>query len=143
MAQVIPADRGALQTPTAPKAKPGETVLVVDDNGPLLRVAATQLRALGYKVLQANDGPSSLELLKQKHRIDLLLTDIIMPGGLNGVDLGHEARRLLPRLRIIYMSGFPESAFGNEARLDARVILLRKPFRKAELAARVRETLDQ
>lgn len=73
----------------------------------------------------------------------MLLTDIVMPGGLSGVDLTQEARRLLPHLRIMYMSGFPESAFGEQTRLDAGVILLRKPFRQAELAVRVREALDQ
>jgi CheY-like chemotaxis protein len=129
--------------PTAPRAKSGETVLVVDDNAALLRVAVTQLKALGYQVLQAGDGPSALELLKEKPQIDFLLTDIIMPGGLSGVDLGHEAQRMLPQLRLMYMSGFPEAAFGDDARLDQQVILVRKPFRQAELALRVREALGR
>lgn len=131
------------QTQTIPRAKSGELILVVDDNAALLRVAVSQLKALGYEVLQAGDGPSALELIKENPQIKLLLTDIIMPGGLSGVDLGYEAQRMLPHLRLMYMSGFPEAAFGDEARLDPHVILVRKPFRQTELAHRVREAFER
>ena len=129
--------------PAAPsEAIPGETVLVVDDNANLRRVAVRQLSSLGYRVLEAEDGPSALDILEKDSSVDLLLTDIIMPGGLNGVELGRKARQIRSKLKLIYMSGFPESAFGDRADLERDVILLRKPFRKVEIANRIREVLD-
>ncbi|HXH54114.1 MAG TPA: ATP-binding protein [Sphingomicrobium sp.] len=124
-----------------PRATREETLLVVDDNTSLRRVTVRQLTSLGYRVLEADDGPSALQVLREEGGIDLLLTDIIMPGGLSGVDLGREARQVRPDLKLIYMSGFPEAAFGDRADLEPGVVLLRKPFRKVELATRIREAL--
>lgn len=126
-----------------PCAAAGESILVVDDNASLLRVAVNQLAGLGYKVLSAFDGPMALRILGEHGDIDLLLTDIIMPGAMSGTELAREARRLRPDLKVIYMSGFPESAFDEDAQLDPDVVLLRKPFRKAELAENLREVLDK
>lgn len=131
-----------LDSATPPEAIPGETILVVDDNAGLRRMAARQLSSLGYRVLEAEDGPSALQVLEKESGVDLLLTDIVMPGGLNGAELGRKARQLRPELKLIYMSGFPEAAFGDRADLERDVILLRKPFRKVEIANRIREALS-
>lgn len=94
-------------------------------------------------MLEAEDGPSALKVIDEEPAIDLLLTDIIMPGGMTGVDLGRAALKVRPDLKLVYMSGFPEGAFGDRAHLEPGVGLLRKPFRKADLAARLREALDR
>ena len=125
-----------------PFAGLGETVLVVEDNASLRRVAVKQLMALGYKTLEAADGPSALEVLNEEPDIALLLTDVVMPGGMTGVHLGREAQRVRPGLRVIYMSGFAETAFGEQARLEADITLICKPFGKAELAMQIRQALD-
>ena len=121
----------------------GETILVVDDNAGLRRVTVKQLASLGYTVLEAEDGPMALRILKDDKSVDLLLTDIIMPGGLSGADLGREAHQLRPGLKIIYMSGFPEVAFGDRADLDPDIVLLRKPFRKVDLGKNIRDVLGR
>lgn len=127
----------------SPEAMPGESILLVEDDPSLRRVAAVQLRSLGYRVVEAEDGRAAWELLTQDSEIHLLLTDIVMPGGLSGVDLGRKARILRPSIRIIYMSGFPQSAFGDRTHLDPGVVLMRKPFRKAEIALQVRKALSK
>ncbi len=121
----------------------GALILVVDDNATLRRVTVKQLSSLGYAVLEAEDGPSALRLLSEHESVDLLLTDIVMPGGLNGADLGREARKMRPDLNLLYMSGFPEAAFGDHAGLDPDVVLLRKPFRKRELAKTIGEIVGK
>ena len=84
-----------------------------------------------------------MQILTQNSEIELLLTDIIMPGGLNGVDLGRQAKDVSSSVKLMYMSGFPQSAFGDRAQLEPGVTLMRKPFRKAELALEVRKVLDE
>ena len=128
--------------PSSPQAEPGESILLVEDDPSLRRVARIQLQSLGYRVLEAEDGRSALQALMQDDEIDLLLTDIVMPGGLNGADLGREARDLRPDLKLMYMSGFPQSSFGDRTQLEQGVVLMRKPFRKSELAVEIRKILE-
>ncbi len=124
-------------------AQPGtrEVILAVEDNEALRRVLVKQLRDLGYNVLQASTGEAALEILRTDTRIDLLLTDIVMPGGLNGYELAREALKARPDLKLLYTSGFPEAAFGREGELRPGDLLLGKPYRSEELARSLREAL--
>lgn len=120
----------------------GEVVLVVEDNSPLRRMVATQLESLGYRVLEAEDSDAALKVLETKPEIDLLLTDIVITEGLNGIELGHVARELRPALKLMYMSAYPGGTVGCGTPLDRGVLLLRKPFRRREIATAVKKALD-
>jgi len=99
------------------------------------------LRELGYTVVQANDGEEALEQLRIQPRIDLLFTDIVMPG-INGRELVDRARVLRPGLRVLYTTGYTRNAVVHNGMLDPGVALLSKPFSIRELAVRVRAILD-
>jgi len=119
-----------------------ESVLVVEDDAFVRGHAITSLESLGYCVMVAADGRQGLALLESGARPDLLFTDIVMPGGVNGWELAMQARRLMPELRVLYTSGYPLEALKGRADLDPGTTLLAKPYRLADLAQRVRETLD-
>jgi hypothetical protein len=118
----------------------GETVLVVEDNAPLRRVAVRELRALGYRVIEVADGPAALAALGAQ-RVDLLFTDVVMPRGLGGFELAEQARQRQPGLKVLLASGFPEAGLAERFRASA-FPLLTKPYRRADLARAVREQLD-
>jgi PAS domain S-box-containing protein len=120
-----------------------ETILVVEDDPDLRSYLAEILRSLDYRVVIASDATSALEILAKKERpVDLLLTDIIMPG-LNGRQLADEALREYPALKVLYMTGYSRNAVVHQGRLDEGVDLLQKPISQAELAHRVRVVLDR
>ena len=121
----------------------GEVVLVVEDDPGVRTLAVTLLGGMGYDVLDAPDGASALSLLAGASSVALLLTDVVLPGGMSGSELAREAARLVPGLKVLYMSGYTENAVVHQGRLDEGVKLLQKPFRKADLARRVRDALDQ
>jgi PAS domain S-box-containing protein len=125
--------------PATPRAEGREVVLAVEDNERLRRILVKQLHELGYEVVEAEAGPPALEILRGDRPIDLLLTDIVMPGGMNGHELAQEAVQLRPDLKVLYTSGFPEAAFGENSELASGEILLSKPYRKSELAQKVRQ----
>jgi two-component system, cell cycle sensor histidine kinase and response regulator CckA len=134
----------SLDSATGPPLPTGELVLVVDDNTRIRRMVSAQLATLGYCTLEASDGPSAVELLKTMPAIDLLLTDIVMPGGMSGVQLGDAARQIRPGIPILYTSGFTETSVDSgPARIVDGGQLLSKPYRKSELAEKVRKTLAQ
>ncbi|MEX2618548.1 MAG: PAS domain-containing protein [Alphaproteobacteria bacterium] len=124
-----------------PRAK-GETVLVVEDDAAVRSIAVTLLANLGYGVLEACDGGTAIAVSADAPRIDLLLTDVVLPGGMNGPRVSAAVRRFHPGIRTLYMSGYAESAIIHHGRLDDGVVVLQKPFRKAELAQRAREALE-
>jgi signal transduction histidine kinase len=124
-----------------PTARLGEVVLVVEDDAALRKLTTGLLRSLGYEVIDAPNGPSALPLLGSATRIDLLLTDVVLPDGMSGPVLAHEAGKLRPGLRSLYMSGYTASALDQFTAAGGEA-LLTKPFRKAELARRVRLRLD-
>jgi CheY-like chemotaxis protein len=93
--------------------------------------------------VSAVNGPQALEVLKREHGFDLLFTDIIMPGGLNGRQLADEARKLCPGLRVIFTSGYAETSVVHDGQLDQGVHLLNKPYRREDLAKKVRDALAQ
>lgn len=118
-----------------------EAVLVVEDD-PLVQAHARRLlTALGYKVTCANDALQALDYLRGDLPVDLLFTDIVMPGGIDGRQLGRQARTLRPGIAVLYTSGYAKSSIEDTLQDDARVILLPKPYRKPELAGMVRAAL--
>ncbi len=121
----------------------GESVLVVEDNAALRRVVTRQLGELGYRVLAAENAAAGLELL-DRQSVDLLLTDIVMPGGINGRELARRARQRWPDIKIVFTSGFSEARLnGDTGPLAACTPLLSKPYRKEDLASAAREALDR
>jgi PAS domain S-box-containing protein len=120
----------------------GGTVLVVDDEEDLLDVALAYLADMGFTALKAIDGASALEVLAQHSEIDLMVTDIVMPGGMNGVELVQRARDLRPDLKIIYSSGFPAEALAEKSLPLVDGPLLRKPYQRAEFVAIVNRSME-
>jgi CheY-like chemotaxis protein len=126
-----------------PRAEHGqETILLVEDETNLRRLARQYLETQGYKILEAEDGAAALQIVDGYNgAIDLLLTDVIMPG-MNGRELAARVTNLLPDVRVLYMSGYTENAVGQDGTLDAGINLLQKPFSLPALKDRVRELLD-
>jgi signal transduction histidine kinase/ActR/RegA family two-component response regulator len=120
-----------------------ELILLVEDDDLVRRFARQQLQALGYDVLVAANGPEALKRLRERADIDLLFTDIVMPGGMSGRDLADAALDLRPDLKVLYTSGYTENAIVHHGRLNPGVRLLSKPYRREDLAVALRETLDR
>jgi CheY-like chemotaxis protein len=118
----------------------GETVLVVEDNDALRRIALRELRALGYTVLEAASGVMDLAQL-EAGPVDLLFSDVVMPGGVDGFELARTAAARWPGLRVVLTSGFPQTKLEDEFQ-PMGFRLLTKPYRRTELARVLREMLD-
>src|SRR5580700_11279538 len=133
----------AQETLGLPRAEHGqETILLVEDEVNLRRLARQYLERQGYKILEAEDGAAALQIVDgYEGAIDLLLTDVIMPG-MNGRELAAQVVKLLPNIRVLYMSGYAENAVGHDGTIDAGINLLQKPFSLPALKDRVRELLD-
>lgn len=118
-----------------------ERILLVEDNDAVRSIARELLTSLEYDVIEAGSGPRALELLRAEERFDLLFTDMVMPGGLTGIELAEEMRRSKPELKVLYTSGYTGSmAKGGLSQASGNV--LQKPYLKESLAKSVRETLD-
>jgi CheY-like chemotaxis protein len=118
--------------PTVPTAPASATVLVVDDNEDLRQIAVQQIKEMGYRVLEAPDAAQALELISSGTPIDLLFTDIVLPGGIDGRALAWAAREVRPQLKLLFTSGFADLEVGGEGPPD--VEMLAKPYRRATLA---------
>ncbi len=118
-----------------------ETILVVEDDALIREQLAAQLAGLGYNVVEASEGHSALQVLRERADIDLLFTDIVLPGGMNGRQIVDAALTIRPGLKVLYTSGYSESAIVHHGRLDTGVELLSKPYRRSELADKVRKVL--
>ncbi|HUA50892.1 MAG TPA: MASE4 domain-containing protein [Candidatus Sulfotelmatobacter sp.] len=138
---VVAAVAAAETEPMLAVARGGERILVVEDNEGLRRLGRRQLRQLGYETLEAANGVDALTVLEAGEPIDLLFTDIVMPGGVDGRELARRAAALRPGLKVLFTSGFTAAA-GAELATELADRLISKPFRKAELARRVRAALD-
>ena len=119
-----------------------EIILVVEDNASIRDLAVRHLESLGYCTISAADGVSALAIIKSGTLIDLLFTDVVMPGGLDGRALAAEARQLLPGLKVLFTSGFTAAAASAAIEDEFGSNLLSKPYRKSDLARRVRTMLD-
>jgi PAS domain S-box-containing protein len=114
------------------------TVLVVEDDEEVLEVAVETLRALGYEVLTASDGPSALSKLRRGSAVDILFTDVVMPKGMSGIELARRAREINPDVHILLASGYPMSALSSEHGLTDEFTFLSKPYRWSDLSERIR-----
>jgi len=123
------------------RAASGATVLVVEDDQRVRRVSVRRLRELGYAVIEADSGPAALLVLDREEPIDVLFTDVVMPGGMTGVDLAHESRRRRPDLKILFTSGYAEPAAVKGSTLTTNVGWLGKPYSINELDAKLDELL--
>jgi CheY-like chemotaxis protein len=120
-----------------------ETILVVEDDPLVRNYVATQLNGLGYTTLTAANATEALEYIDGVKNFDLLFTDVIMPGSINGRQLADEAVRRRPSLKVLFTSGYTENAIVHHGRLDPGVLLLAKPYRKSDLARMVRIALER
>ena len=125
----------------AHSAEIGETILVVEDEPVVRGLVVELLTDLGYRTLEASDGPKGLEMLQSRHKIDLLITDIGLPG-LNGRQVADAGRLLRPGLKILFMTGYAENAALASGFLDHGMAMITKPFAMEAFATRVRETLE-
>jgi signal transduction histidine kinase len=124
-----------------PKSGCNETILVVEDSAGLRQVLIRQLTAAGYRVLEADNARAALDSIEAHTAIDLLLTDIVMPGGINGHELARIAVQLQPKLKMLLTTGFSEMANGG-AKLPSTARILHKPYRKDELLRMVHDALN-
>jgi PAS domain S-box-containing protein len=120
----------------------GETVLIVDDEPTLRLLMMDLLQDAGYRVFSAADGPSGLKILQTETRIDLLLTDVGLPGGMNGRQVADAARVLRPSLRVLFITGYAENAVIGNGHLEPGMQVITKPFAMEALATKVREMID-
>lgn len=127
---------------TIPQAVPGEVVLLVEDNDDVRAYSSSVLRELGYEVLEAADAVAGLARLREADRVDLLFTDVVLPGP-SGRALADSALQCLPSLRILFTTGYSRNAIIHHGRLDPGVDLISKPFTFEQLACRVRDVLDR
>ena len=105
--------------------------------------ARTALESLGFRVIAGSDGVEGLALLSQAERVDVLFTDVVLPGGMNGRKLADEALRLKPRLAVLFTTGYTRNAIVHDGRLDPDVQLISKPYTRALLARSLRRVLDE
>jgi CheY-like chemotaxis protein len=130
------------ESPTGAYPAKGETVLVVEDDARVRRVTVGRLETLGYRVLQAENGPLALEILaEQGDRIDLLFTDMVMPGGMSGDEVAAQARRRLPDLKIMFTTGYAQPDAMRRG-LAESANWINKPYTAQALARKLREVLD-
>jgi PAS domain S-box-containing protein len=142
----LPRATGLQQTPAEARVSANieggnETVLVVEDDALVRRYVMTQIESLGYTTLEAANASDALRIIDDVPAIDLLFTDVIMPGPMNGRQLVDEALNRRPGLKTLYTSGYTENAIVHHGRLDSGVLLLAKPYRKSELARMIRLAL--
>ena len=118
-------------------------IVVLEDDELVRKFATRVLNDLGYLTIQAADGPEALRLIDAAERVDLLLTDVVLPKGMSGPMVAKEAQARRPGLKVLYMSGYAKDAVVHNGVLDEGLHLLTKPFPKAELAKAVRALLDE
>ena len=129
--------------PVADVTRSGETILVIDDEPMVRMLIVDSLEDLGYGCLEAADGPSGLQILETTPGIDLLVTDVGLPGGLNGRQVAERARQLRPGLRILFVTGYAENAVLNHGHIERGMQVLTKPFAVEELGRRIGELMQQ
>jgi CheY-like chemotaxis protein len=124
-----------------PRAEHGETVLIVDDEPTVRMLVADVLSELGYTAIEAEDGAAGLRVLRSAARIDLLVTDVGLPGGMNGRQLADAGRALRGDLKVLFITGYAENAAIGHGHLEPGMHVLTKPFAMDTLASRIREMI--
>jgi PAS domain S-box-containing protein len=137
-----PSGKSPLAKDTAtPDVGVRETVLVVEDDNRVRQLTIKRLKLIGYQVLEANDGPAALEILKRGDAVDLVFTDLIMPGGLSGREVAMRARKLKPGVKVLLTSGYAEELVHGDDLQREQLKVLRKPYQQADLIAALRDVL--
>jgi CheY-like chemotaxis protein len=127
----------------APRSAHQETILVCEDDADVRAYSVEVLRELGYRTLEAIDAAAAQRILERlDERVDLLFTDVVLPGGASGAVLARKARETRPGLKVLFTTGYARDAIVHHGRLDPGVELITKPFSYADLAARIRDLLD-
>ncbi len=126
----------------SPRIAPQHTILLVDDHDLVRSAVANNLRALNYNVLSADGGASAMTLLRSDEPIDLLFTDVIMPGGIGGVELAREARALRPAIKLLFASGLGAASVEHGGTLAQEVQVLMKPYDLPQLLDTLRRILS-
>jgi CheY-like chemotaxis protein len=121
----------------------GETVLVIDDEPTVRMLIVEVLSEAGYNAIEAQDGPSGLKILQSDARIDLLITDVGLPGGMNGRQVADAARVQRPELKVLFVTGFAENAAFGNGHLPSGMEVMSKPFVMADLANKISEIIDR
>ncbi|MGF6310184.1 PAS domain S-box-containing protein [Bradyrhizobium sp. i1.8.4] len=142
----LPPARGQVEVEVSapePVRRGSEVIMVVEDDQLVRNYVVTQLTNLGYKTIAVPDARAALALVDKGEKFDLLFTDVIMPGGMNGRQLAEEVARRRPGIKVLYTSGYTENAIVHHGRLDEGVLLLAKPYRKAQLASMLQQALGE
>ena len=135
-------DQTAAESPAALRLEGGhEAILVVEDDELVRKYVVTQIESLGYTTLSARNASEALAFVEAGTAFDLLFTDVIMPGGINGRQLADEIHKRRPAIKILFTSGYTENAIIHHGRLNSGVLLLAKPYRKSDLAGMIRKAL--
>jgi len=142
----LPRAAGLVRSPAQPSRKAemvggDQAILIVEDDVMVRRYVVSQVRGLGYRTLCAGDASEALAIIDANEEIDLLLTDVMMPGSINGRELAVEVLNRRPSLKVLYTSGYSENAMVQDGYLDPGVLLLAKPYRKVDLARMIRVAL--
>lgn len=137
----VGAGQSATETPENDEAAPRghETILIAEDDPFVRSSVILRVEALGYRVVAAVNGQEALQRLRADPGIDMLFTDIVMPGGMSGWELADQARRIRPGLPVLFTSGYTLETLVEQGRVQAQAVVLTKPYRKAELAQRLRD----
>lgn len=144
----LPRFAGSEEIPDVPReqlvadAGRGETVLVIDDEPTVRMLMVEVLEEAGYIAIEANEGPAGLKILQSNARIDLLVTDVGLPGGMNGRQVADAARTTRPDLKVLFVTGYAENAAIGNGLLDAGMQVIAKPFVMAELGNKVRDIIE-
>lgn len=135
------ADAPATETGISGGEHGDESILIVEDDALVREYVVTQISRFGYRTLTAGNAAEGLAIINGAERVDLLFTDVIIPGGMNGRQLATEALKRRPELRVLYTSGYTENAIMHHGRLDSGVLLLPKPYLSTDLARMIRIAL--
>ena len=128
--------------PALPRAAAGDTVLVVDDEAGIRMLVTDILEELGYQSLEAEDGQEGLAILQSEARVDLLITDVGLPGGMNGRQMADAARLVRPDLKVLFITGYAENAVIGNGQLDPGMHVMTKPFELDSLGRRIKELIN-
>jgi signal transduction histidine kinase/CheY-like chemotaxis protein len=131
----------ALRTGDSPTGE-GEVVLVIDDEPTIRMLISEVLEEHGYAVVEASDGPSGMRILQSAARIDLLITDVGLPNGMNGRQIAEAARQTRPGLKVLFITGYAENAVVGNGHLDKGMLVIAKPFEMDVLARKIREIVE-
>jgi CheY-like chemotaxis protein len=137
----LPERQPVKPAPTSEPAGRGEAILVVEDDPDVRQLTVTMLASLGYEVTEAADGHTALEMLNGAPGVDLMLSDVVLPGGMSGPRLADEVKLRHAGIKILFMSGHIDRAIERQPP-EVGANLLKKPFRRRELAAKIRTAFD-